>query len=106
MKKDRIPIQMPPNPDQAILARWMEIGPTEPAGMGTGPISWHTIHAWQDIVGTRLDRWEARLIRKLSLAYIREGHAAEVENHPAPWRGEITERERELELERLEAVLG
>lgn len=106
MQNDGIPIQMPPNPAPYILDRWIEIGLTEAAGMGSGPISWQTIRAWQDVVGTRIDRWEARLIRKLSLAYCREGHLAESENYPAPWRGKVSERAQEVELQRLEMVLG
>lgn len=83
----------------------MQMGPTEAAGMGAGPISWPAIKAWQD-VNVRLDRWEAGLIRKLSLAYLKEGRLAESENHPAPWYGEVTEREREIEMQRLEELLG
>lgn len=106
MEHDRISIRMPPNPDPVISARWLEIGPTEAAGMGAGPISWPTIKAWQDVMGTALTRWEARLIQKLSQAYLKEGRLAESENHPAPWHGEVTEREREVELTRLEMLLG
>jgi hypothetical protein len=106
MENAGIPIQMPPNPAPHILTRWMEIGPTEATGMGAGPITWVTIKAWQEVMGISLDRWEARLIRKLSLAYLKEGHLAESENHPAPWRGEVTEREAKVEMARLEMVLG
>jgi hypothetical protein len=106
MENDGIPIQMPPNPAPTIAARWLEIGTTEAAGMGAGPLSWGTIKAWQDVTGIALDRWEARLLRKLSQAYLRESRLAESENYPAPWHGEVTERERELELARLEMVLG
>lgn len=106
MKRDKIVPTMPPNPAPQILARLLEIGLTEAAGMGTGPVSWQSILAWRDVLGIRLARWEARLIRRLSIEYLAESHRAESENCPPPWRAEITQREKEVEIERLQMVLG
>lgn len=106
LKKDKIPIKMPPNPAPGIIARLMEMGVTEAAGMGSAPLSWLTIDAWQRVTGVTLPAWEARLLRDLSVAYLTESRKAESENCPSPWRSEVTQRERDVERARLEMVLG
>lgn len=105
-KRDGIVPQMPPNPAPHIINRLVEIGLTEAAGMGAGPISWLTIDAWCRRTGIDLAPWEARVLRSLSVAYVAEGRQAESENCPAPWRAAPTEREKEVELARLRSVLG
>lgn len=97
---------MPPNPAPHITERLIEIGLTEAAGMGVGPISWPTIDAWQRVTGVRLAPWVARLIRRLSTEYVAFSHAAESENCPPPWYDGPTEREVQTEQARLEMLLG
>ena len=106
MKRDKVPVAMPPNPAPAIIAHLMEVGLSEAAGMGLAPLSWATIDAWQRVTGVALPAWECRLLRHLSTEYLAESRRAESENSPPPWRAEVTEREREVEQVRLEAVLG
>lgn len=106
MKKDGIPVRMPPNPLPHLVAWFVEIGMSEAAGMGASPLSWREINEWQRATGVALSPWEARLIRRLSTEYLAESRKAESENHPAPWRAEVTKREREIEQQRLERVLG
>ncbi len=106
MKKDKVPILMPPNPAPGTVTRLMEIGLSEAAGMGSAPLSWLTIDAWQRVTSVILAAWEARLIRHLSVEYLAESRRAESENCPPPWRAEVTLREREVEQARLESVLG
>lgn len=102
----RTPPPMPPNPAPHITERLMEIGLAEAAGMGTVPVSWREIEAWQRLTGTVLPPWEARLIRRLSAEYIAENRAAEDESRPAPWRAPVTVREVDTEESRLRSVLG
>lgn len=97
---------MPPNPAPHIIDWLMEIGLTEAAGMGSAPLSWQEIDAWCNRTGIDLATWEARLIRRLSADYLAECRKAEDRNCPPPWRWPVTAREREVEMERLEAVLG
>ncbi len=97
---------MPPNPAPHIIHRLIELGITEAAGMGVGPITWQTIAAWQRVTRIELGSWEARLLRRLSVEYVAESRRAESENAPPPWRTEMTQRERDVELEGLRAVLG
>lgn len=106
MKKDKIPITMPPNPAPSIVQKLIEIGLTEAAGMGAAPISWLSIDAWQRITGVTLPPWEARLIRQLSVDYLAESRRAESENCPPPWHTEVTQREIETEETRLRMLLG
>lgn len=106
MKRDKIVPQMPPNPAPHMIDRLVEIGLTEAAGMGAGPITWQSIDAWCNRACIDLAPWESRLLRNLSVAYLAEGRKAESENCPPPWRADITEREKEIELARLMAVLG
>ena len=106
MKRDKVTPAMPPNPAPHVIDRLVEIGLTEAAGMGAAPISWQSIGAWQSVMGIHLPRWEARLIRKLSVEYLAESRRAESENCPAPFRAAISEREKQVEVERLRMVLG
>ncbi|WP_093011186.1 phage tail assembly chaperone [Sphingobium sp. YR768] len=106
MKRNKIVPQMPPNPAPHIITRLVEIGLTEAAGMGAGPISWQSIDAWCNRTAIDLSPWEARLLRSLSVSYVAEGRKAESENCPAPWRHEVTDREKEVEVQRLQMLLG
>jgi len=106
LKRDKIPVQMPPNPAPHLVGFLVEMGMSEAAGMGMVPLSWREINAWCD--GTRVDLapWERRLIRKLSTEYLAESRRAESENCPPPWRAEVTQRELDVEQARLEMLLG
>lgn len=106
MKRHGIVPALPDSPFPHIIDRLVEIGLTEAAGMGAAPLSWQSIRAWQEVLSVSLSRWEARMIRKLSVEYLAESRRAESENCPAPWRGEITEREKQVELQSLVMVLG
>jgi hypothetical protein len=106
MKKDKITPQMPPNPMPHIIERLIEIGLTEPAGMGVAPISWQTIAAWSGLTRISLSPWEARLLRHLSVSYLGEFNGAGDETRPSPFRTKVTRREIELERAGLLAVLG
>lgn len=106
MKKDGIEPQMPPHSAPHLIRRLTEIGLTETTGMGPAPLSWREIEAWQRATNVRLAPWEARLMRQLSLEYIGESRRAESENCPAPFRTEVTQREREVEEAQLRMVLG
>lgn len=97
---------MPPNPAPWILGWLIEIGLTEPAGMGVAPLGWATIDAWCNRTGIDLSPWEARLIRQLSTDYVVMSRTAESETCSPPWRAEVTQREIETEHERLRLLLG
>lgn len=105
MKKTGISPQMPDSPMPHVIDRLTEIGLTGSNGMSATPLSWGEIAAWQTNTRIRLCPWEARLIRSLSAAYVAESRRAEEETCPPPWRGEVTEAEKAVELAILDAIL-
>lgn len=107
MKRSGIKPRLPPNPAPHILERLIEIGLTEATGMGSAPLSWLSIEAWQRASRITLPPWEARLIRSLSVEYLASHRISESENCPPPWRDKVvTERQKEAEIENLRSVLG
>jgi len=97
---------MPPNPLPHVIEHLVDIGLSEAAGMGIGPVSWLTIDAWRRLNGVELPPWEARLIRRLSIEYVAEQRRAESENCPPPWRWEVTEGEKKAEASGLAMIFG
>lgn len=97
---------MPPNPAPHIIDWLIEIGLVGGGGMGAAPISWQEIDAWVRRTGVAIEPWVARLIRRLSSAYVAYGRKAEDENCPPPWHAPVTQRELDSETARLRMVLG
>jgi len=54
-------------------------------GMAPGPLTFSEIDCWCNRTGVDLAPWEARALRRLSIAYLNESHAAEKRDRPAPW---------------------
>lgn len=106
LKRRKIALQMPPNPAPHIFDWLIEIGLTEAAGMGAAPISSRELAAWQGNTCVRLSPWEARLIRRLSSAYLAESRIAESETCPPPWNAPVTQRELDIEEAQLRRLLG
>lgn len=106
MKKNGLPVLLPPNPLPGVINRLMDMGLSEAAGMGVAPLSWLTIEAYQRTMGLDLPPWETKLIRQLSTEYVAESRRAESENCPSPWHSPVTAREREVELANLRGLLG
>lgn len=106
MKKDGIEPQMPPNPAPHIIGRFIEMGMTQSDGMGRTVLSWSEISAWCERTRINLPPWESRLMRELSSAYLSEGRTAESETCPPPWRGIVTQRERDVSEANLDRLLG
>lgn len=101
-KKQGVDPSMPPCPLPHMIERLTEIGLTSSNGMGTVPLSWAEIAAWQTNTHIALSPWEARLIRALSAAYVAESRSAEEEGCPSPW----AEAGKAAEIAILDAVLG
>lgn len=79
----------PPNPAQYLTGWLFDIGPTVAGAMGEAPFGYQDLAAWQAISGVELMPWEARTLRRLSLAYLSERQRAEEQGRPAPYSGEI-----------------
>jgi hypothetical protein len=84
----------------------MEIGPIESHGKVRVPFSWQTIRAWARATFTPLSAWEARTLRRMSVAYHGELHAAEDLARPAPWSAMPTQVDHKANERQLRAVLG
>lgn len=68
-----------------MLGYLFEVGPNTWAGMGEAPISHAEIQAWQHNTGIALSAWEARTLRRLSVAYVDQLHKSRDPQCPAPW---------------------
>lgn len=77
---------LPPCPAPFIVEHLVEIGPVVSSGMGSAPIGWPDIMAWQGCTGVALSPWAARQIRSLSIAYLTMCREAEKPDCPAPWQ--------------------
>lgn len=78
-------VPLPPCPLPYIVQWLLEIGPTLAAGMGSGPIEWRDIAAWQGVNGVEMLPWEAAALRLMSKAYLMQFHDSEKPDCPAPW---------------------
>lgn len=78
----------PPNPAPHMTEWLIEIGPTTAGTMGEAPISWQDLTEWQRNVGIVLDAWEARVIRRMSEAFLSQRHESEKPSCIAPFLGD------------------
>lgn len=77
---------MPPVDAGRYLIDYLyEFGPSMPAGMGSGPVTFAEMEAWERKAGVELAPWEARLLRRLSGDYLAESHRATKPNCPPPF---------------------
>jgi hypothetical protein len=87
-----------------LIEYLFELGPTMPAGMGSGPLTPSEIEAAQRLLGVQFQPWEARLLMRLSREYLGESHKATEQNAPAPWQDQeavqIDHQELARQLER------
>lgn len=79
-------IEMPPCQARHLVYYLFEIGPTVATGMGEDAIGHAELQAWQANTGIALNAWEARTLRRLSLAYVAQSYKAKKPDCPAPWK--------------------
>lgn len=106
MKADKRSPPMPPNPMPHLLLWFTEIGMVEATGMGSAPLSWREIQAWQYNVGIRLTPWQARMMRSLSVAYLAQKANSELTTDPPPWSAGVTPAQRSADEAALDEVFG
>lgn len=85
MKSASAAIHLPPNPAPYLTDWWQEIGPVSGGGMGEAPIGWQDIAAWERLTGIELEPWEARVIRRMSGAWLNERESARKPGCPPPY---------------------
>lgn len=86
-------VVMPPVSAPHLIDWWLDLGPASSGGGGEAPLGWQDMVAWQQITGIELHPWEARAIRRMSQAWLGEGHRAKKPDCPAPWTLRETEEE-------------
>jgi hypothetical protein len=62
----------------------MEIGPCLNSGMGTYPLTWQEIEAWQKQRDIELSAWEARTIKTASTIYAHQTSISTKPDCPPP----------------------
>jgi hypothetical protein len=80
---------MPPMPPVEfgayLITILMELGPTVPAGMASGPITFDNVDAWCRRTGIDLEPYESRWLVRLSREWLGESQKASKHFAPAPW---------------------
>lgn len=96
---------MPPLEFGAYLVDYLfEFGPVK----GEGPIDGQDLVAWEHLLGIEWQPWQARLLVRLSRAYLGEMHAAVKRDAKPPWPGAARQWrmvQRRMEERRLDAFL-
>lgn len=86
MEREGIEPEMPEIEWGGYLVDYLwEVGPTEPAGMGSAKLSPPAIESWQRQTGITLQPWEFRLLRRLSAEYANEQAQASDPKRPPPF---------------------
>lgn len=88
LQAEEIEVELPGATLQYLLGYLYEMGPGMAGAMGEVPLSHGEIESWQRNTGIRLTPWEARTIRRLSIAHVEEAYAARKHDAPAPYAGE------------------
>lgn len=78
-----------------LVAHLLDAGPIVLNANGSAPLSWTDIDAWARITGVRLQTWEARGLRRLSLEYMTCAQRAQEPNCPPPYNQEPEPDKRE-----------
>lgn len=105
MQRDGVGILLPDNPAPYLTDWLFEIGPTSINGMGEGPIGWQDLTAWESLTGIELDAWEAKTLRRLSLAYLGQKIESREPDCPAPYIG-LDDSNRERVSRKVGAIFG
>lgn len=107
MRDDGTAVRMPPVPAEVrhLLEQFLEVGPAMHTAMGTAPLSFAELGAWQRATAIELLPWEARLLRRLSAEYVAQYSASDSPDAPAPWSG-ADERAREDVSQRVRSIFG
>jgi hypothetical protein len=97
MDRDGTDYSLPWCEAQFIVEQLLEIGPVLAGAMGSAPIGWRDLEAWQACTFVQLPPWQARMLVSLSREYASFSVKAEKHDCPAPWAAEpMTEARREV----------
>jgi len=80
-----------------------EAGASLSTGMGSVPLTWQELKAWQEQTGIELQPWELRIIRKASQEYVVQAQEAHKPDCPPP--GKIVEQDQLKVAKHIKQVL-
>jgi len=87
LERDGKEPDMPPfDGPKYMLDFFWEVGPAMSGGMGSAPLTHGELESWQRNIGIKLNPWECRTLKRLSVEYVNESHKATKRDHPAPWQ--------------------
>lgn len=93
LERKEIDPEMPDISAAPHLARFLfQIGPTMPAGMGSGPVTHQEIESWMRTTRTNLYPWEVRLMRELSMAYVSQASKSDTFDAEPPYGSDVANR--------------
>jgi hypothetical protein len=78
-----------------LLGYLQELDFCQQNGMGTAPLSFQELQAWQSSTGLALSSWETLALRQLSRDYIDQLARSRDPSEPAPYQTEDLPRQRE-----------
>ena len=81
LKRGDEDLDMPPCDALYLVGYLFEIGPT----MSEGPLTHGEIESWMRNTGLRLNTWEVRTLKRLSIDYLAESQKATERGRSAPW---------------------
>ena len=82
LEDNRLPVEMPPLMGGEYMVSYLfEFGPGGEQGALTG----QEIESWGHLLGIEWQPWQARLLLRLSRAYISELQKARARDAPPPW---------------------
>lgn len=76
-----------------VIDYLFELGPVTYTGDGISPVSFTEIANWALLTRTPVSSWEAKALRGLSTAFVRQSVAAKDPKCPSPWEPERVDRE-------------
>lgn len=71
-----------------LLEYISEMGYQSANGFGTSALSYQDIYYWSKLSRIRLDWWEVKAIRSMSMSYIDQSKKSTEELCPPPWQAE------------------
>ena len=74
--------------------------------MGSAPVGWQDLLAWQTCLGIQLPPWQSRLLVSMSQEYVSFSQKAEKPDCPAPWVEPMDEDRRESVARRLASAFS
>ena len=99
---------LPPVPRAArhLLDQFLELGPASRDASGLAPITFAEIGAWQAVAGIELLPWEARLMRRLSSAYVSQHALSAAPDALPPWGAVTSDAGRDAISRRVRLIFG